>query len=67
MENIHKYQYTECDQDITLYYVSRQYLKANVQRLTFQNQVYAGNWKMGFVSTWNRVTYVLNIESQEIL
>lgn len=30
MENIYKYQYTECDQDITLYYVSRQYLKANV-------------------------------------
>lgn len=49
------------------YYVSRQYLKANVKRLTFQNQVYAGNWKMGFVSTWNRVTYVLKIESQEIL
>lgn len=53
MENIYKYQYTKCDQDITIY-ISRQYLNAYVQRLTFQNQVYTGNWKMGFVSTWNR-------------
>lgn len=69
MENIYKYQYTECDQDITIYQDSIQKLMFRDWHFKIRYMPVTGKWDLYLHGTGMifKFTYVLNIESQEIL